>query len=401
MLNTKRLSSLLFLLAITVVFAVADALSDFTGSAPVNSQQTAVLIKDLKTGKILVAHNIDKQLVPASIMKSVTTATLLEKTGPDFKYVTPVYLTGEINDDVAEGNLLIVASGDPTINARNAPSSPDFIKEIVGALISAGIKEIKGAVVIDESAFPGPSINPNWNAADLNQEYGTGTHGFNFENNAANGRAVQDPASAFKNKLKTALSKEGISIGTTAVESSGRRQLLFDHTSAPMDEIMRACMMRSDNQYAEGMMRLIGQKYGGSGSTAEGTARTKALWKSRKIDVDSITIVDGSGLSRTNKVTAHFMADMLTNMARNPYYVSFFPLAGLEGTLKHLLPNTRLEGYFAMKTGSMNGIQCYAGYKVDEDYEPTHAVVIIMNGMGDRTKARKEVEKLLLATFPE
>lgn len=41
-----------------------------------------------------------------------------------------------------------------------------------------------------------------------------------------------------------------------------------------------------------------------------------------------------------------------------------------------------------MKTGSMSGIQCYAGYKLDENYEPTHIVVVMMNEMADRTAAR-------------
>lgn len=400
MFSSKRISTLFTLLVLTIGFVYADALSNFTQSKPVNASQTAVLIKDLKTGKVLVSHNIDKKLVPASIMKSVTTATLLEKVGPKFKYVTPVYVTGNISNGTVDGNLLVVASGDPTINARNAPKSPDFIQEIVNGLKAAKINKINGSIVIDESSFPEPAINPAWNAADLSQEYGTGTHGFNFENNANNGKAVKEPAEVFKSKLRTALAKEGITIGSSQVNTGGVRKLIVNHTSASIDEIMRACMMRSDNQYAEGMMRLIGQKYGGSGSTAEGTARTKALWKSRKAPVDSITIIDGSGLSRSNKVTARFMVDMLSKMSRNPYYVSFFPLAGQEGTLKHLLPKTRLEGYFAMKTGSMTGIQCYAGYKVDDNYEPTHAVVIIMNGMGDRDAARKEVEKLLLSTFP-
>ena len=58
-----------------------------------------------------------------------------------------------------------------------------------------------------------------------------------------------------------------------------------------------------------------------------------------------------------------------------------------------------MEGYIAMKTGSMNGIQCYAGYLLDENYTPTHTVVIIMNDFKDRSKARKAAQDMLLEIF--
>ena len=95
------------------------------------------------------------------------------------------------------------------------------------------------------------------------------------------------------------------------------------------------------------------------------------------------------------------MADVLMCMADNPYYASFFPLAGQEGTLKRFLAGSALEGLIALKTGSMSGIQCYAGYKLDENYAPTHVVVVMMNDMANRTAARSQVETLLLKTFDD
>ncbi len=55
----------------------------------------------------------------------------------------------------------------------------------------------------------------------------------------------------------------------------------------------------------------------------------------------------------------------------------------------------------AMKTASMKGIQCYAGYKLDEEFAPTHSIVIIMNDIGPRASARKAAEELLLGIFGE
>ena len=116
--------------------------------------------------------------------------------------------------------------------------------------------------------------------------------------------------------------------------------------------------------------------------------------------LDDVVIIDGSGLSRSNRVTADFMGEVLSNMSGNPNYASFFPLAGQEGTLRRFLEDTPLDSYIAMKTGSMKGIQCYAGYKLDENYVPTHVVVIIMNDItGSRDKAKKAAEKMLLDIF--
>lgn len=71
-----------------------------------------------------------------------------------------------------------------------------------------------------------------------------------------------------------------------------------------------------------------------------------------------------------------------------------------EGTLKKFLAETPLDSYVAMKTGSMRGIQCYAGYKLDDDYMPTHVIVIIMNDIEkSRDKAKREAEKMLLSIF--
>lgn len=401
MIKLKRTLFLFFLVVASVGYCLADAISDFTSSKSITPASTAVLVKDLRTGRILAAHNQDASLIPASILKSVSVATLLDKVGNNFRYVTPVYLTGVQKDGTLSGNIIVEAAGDPSVNSDYAYGSEDLIKEITDALLKAKISKIEGSVIIDESDFPGPAINPSWAKGDLPNAYGTGTHGFNFEDNTIGKKSVADPSGVFRTKLAAALQKAGIALGKSPAETDKNKRLLVSHKSATIDELMRSCMMRSDNQFAEAFLRLTGLKYGGSGSVKKGAEQEIKFWERKRANTDSVIIVDGSGLSRSNRVTARFMADVLTQMSGNPYYASFFPLAGQEGTLKHLLADTRLEGYVAMKTGSMTGIQCYAGYKLDDDYEPTHVIVVIMNALKDRTQARKEVEKLLLSVFPQ
>ena len=377
----------------------ADILSDFTETKAVNAPTSAVLITDLKSGRELIAYNDETPLVPASIMKCVTTASLLEKTGQNYKYKTRVFVTGKVNDGLLDGDIVVVGSADPTVNTEYEPGSENIVTEIVDALKRLRINAVQGRIVVDESAWPGPSIPPTWQPGDLPHSYGTGTHGFNFEDNAVGRKSVANPAAQFRARLAAALRAAGIALNGAEIPADARRTPLGVHLSAPVDEIMRSCMMRSDNQFAEAMLRTLAHESGRPGTTVEGAKTETDFWSRRGADMEGVRIVDGSGLSRSNRVTARFMTDVLCKMSSNPYYASFFPLAGQEGTLKKFLVGTPLEGYIAMKTGSMKGIQCYAGYKLDENYTPTHSVVVIMNEMGDRAQARKAVEQMLLKTF--
>lgn len=159
-------------------------------------------------------------------------------------------------------------------------------------------------------------------------------------------------------------------------------------------------MVRSDNLFAEAMLRTYGKLSGGNGATDDAAMRATGQWKKEGLPMSGVQIIDGSGLSRSNRVTADFMTALLASRSDDPTYASFFPLAGQEGTLRKFLAGTPLEGYVAMKTGSMRGIQCYAGYKLDDDYVPTHTIVIIMNEItGSRETAKKAAQRMLLEIF--
>ncbi|MDE6533612.1 MAG: D-alanyl-D-alanine carboxypeptidase [Muribaculaceae bacterium] len=399
----KRITSLLFIILALWLKSYgqdfSEAVSNFIDNNGIKPESVAVKVIDLSDGKTIASHNTSSPLVPASIMKSVTTAALLDKTGIDFCYNTPVYIDGPLDMGILRGNLIVEGACDPSLNSTNEPGSTDIISEIIDALRKAGINRIEGDIIIDESDFSGPARPASWMPADFSQSYGTGSHAFNFEDNSSGKRSVENPGYIFKTRLKSRLRNEGISVEAKDL-GEGKREKLMNHISAPIDEIMRSCMMRSDNLFAESMLRTYGKLDGGDGSTEDAASRELKLWKKKKMPLDDVVIIDGSGLSRSNRVTADFMGEVLSNMSGNPNYASFFPLAGQEGTLRRFLEDTPLDSYIAMKTGSMKGIQCYAGYKLDENYVPTHVVVIIMNDItGSRDKAKKAAEKMLLDIF--
>lgn len=395
------------LLIIALIACWADSMAQdanpvverFVKASRIKPESVAVMITDLSDNKVIGSHNISTPLIPASIMKSVTTAALLNKVGPNYRYHTGIFIDGPLDMGILRGNLVIVGACDPSVNSMSEPYGQNIIEEITDALRLAGINKIEGKIIIDESEFAGSPRPDSWMAADFRESYGTGIHAFNFENNARGGRSVENPSSVFISRLKSALAKEMISIDEKDL-GIGKRTQIFDHVSPPIDEIMRSCMMRSDNMFAEAMLRTYGKLEGKDGSTPSAANREYAFWVERKMPMEGVEIIDGSGLSRQNRVTAEFMNGILTQMSGDATYASFFPLAGQEGTLKKFLAETPLDSYIAMKTGSMKGIQCYAGYKLDEDYVPTHSVVIIMNDIvGKRDRVRKAAENMLLDIF--
>ena len=114
-------------------------------------------------------------------------------------------------------------------------------------------------------------------------------------------------------------------------------------------------------------------------------------------------IADGSGLAVTNRLSPAFLARMLTVMGKGKnagVYKKLFPIVGKEGTVRSLLAKTRLTGRLALKSGSMSGVLCYAGYKLDSGGRPTHAVVIMVNGFTCRgAEVRRAISNYLLSVF--
>ncbi len=399
----KRFLTLVLLLSAAALSYAASPLGQFLADKAVDASSTSVFVQDLSSGKVLAVHNADRALLPASIMKTVTIAALLREKGPDERFHTKVYADGPVSDGRIEGDLVVVGGGDPTLGASCLPESADIAEEIIAALGDLGVRHIAGALRVDTSLFSGPACPPSWVAEDRREAYGTGCHALNFRRNASGGRSVKDPVKVFLDSLRPRLAAAGISVeGESAADGrslSGGATLIVDHVSDRYAEVMRSCMMRSDNMFAESLLRTFSIARGKEGSTSAGAAALSDYWRRAGVPANGVSVVDGSGLSRSNRMTARFMAGVLDMMDEDEDFSTFLPLAGQEGTLSDFLKDTDLDSYVAMKTGSMRGIQCYAGYKLDERFAPTHSIVIIMNGIGPRARARAAAEKFLLDLF--
>lgn len=367
------------------------------------SSSVAVIVRDLSTGENIVSSNPDKAMLPASTLKCVTAAAALEAKLDTAHIVTPVYLRGPVNDGVLDGDLIIMGMGDPTTDSAQFPSSPSFLERVARAVADSGITHIRGEIIIDESGFPDSGPNARWELSDTKYEYGAGLYGLNFRDNRRGDKAMPSPSETFGEALETRLNELGVTVDWEETPSAEAGLVeIYRHSSPAGGDILRNLMVRSDNLFAEAMLRRLAS----GRPLSEAIAKERKLLANAGVNLDVTDIYDGSGLSRNDRVTARVLADLLTTMAPRKgaevAYVDLFPKVGRDGTVKTILNGTALEGRLALKSGSMNGVHCYAGYKLDANGEPTHVVVILVNDFFcKRADVRNAITGFLQKTFKQ
>ena len=123
-----RLISIYIVLAAGIIPSDAQDLLGIEGE---EATLTGIYIKDLVTGEILYDYNSDIAMTPASVMKSVTTATALSLLGDDFRFSTPVVLRGRAASGKNwHGDLVVMSSGDPTVESENFKNNLGFCDSI-------------------------------------------------------------------------------------------------------------------------------------------------------------------------------------------------------------------------------------------------------------------------------
>ncbi|MDR1382019.1 MAG: D-alanyl-D-alanine carboxypeptidase/D-alanyl-D-alanine-endopeptidase [Tannerella sp.] len=144
----------------------------------------SIMIRDIRGDSVIYACDAEREVIPASVMKTVTTAAVLEILGENFRYETAIMHDGQIRDSVLHGNIYIRGSGDPTTgSAATGTDRNRTFREWTTAVRNAGIRKITGAVIADESIFDTEGISMKWLREDLGSYYGQGCYGLNVYDN--------------------------------------------------------------------------------------------------------------------------------------------------------------------------------------------------------------------------
>jgi len=143
-----------------------------------------VIVKAASSGQTLISYNEDLNLIPASNMKLLTSLNGLKNLGPEFKFNTKIYTSGEIKDETLKGSLWIEGSGDPTIYTPDKEKfNGGFFKKVALLLKDAGIKRIDGQVYSKSTFNPYAGIRSDWSWSDVGNYYGSGIYPLNINEN--------------------------------------------------------------------------------------------------------------------------------------------------------------------------------------------------------------------------
>ena len=180
----------------------------------------SLVVKDVQEGRTVYCYDTDRLQSPASVLKTVATATALEILGEDYRYPTALEYDGILENGTLEGNLYIKGSGDPSLGSSHfALGQNKFLSTWIAALQKAGIKHITGSVISDESIFDTEGVSIKWLREDMGNYYAPGSYGISIFDNmyklslqtgAAGTRPVLKgtepdlPFIRFKNYLKAA-----------------------------------------------------------------------------------------------------------------------------------------------------------------------------------------------------
>ncbi|BCW95269.1 MAG: D-alanyl-D-alanine carboxypeptidase/D-alanyl-D-alanine-endopeptidase [Fimbriimonadales bacterium] len=142
-------------------------------------------------------------------------------------------------------------------------------------------------------------------------------------------------------------------------------RLVAEHRSPPMREIIARINKPSDNLLTEITLKALGREVRGEGTTAAGVQVLREFLQSAGLEMGAVHIVDGSGLSRINGVSAENFVRLLEYMHRSPHAEAFresLPVYGVDGTLRNRLRGTPVQGNSFAKTGSLNRVSSLSGY---------------------------------------
>ncbi|MCK4545821.1 MAG: D-alanyl-D-alanine carboxypeptidase/D-alanyl-D-alanine-endopeptidase [Candidatus Eisenbacteria sp.] len=199
--------------------------------------------------------------------------------------------------------------------------------------------------------------------------------------------AITEPGRYAATVLEEVLERTGIEIRGKPERSRPGFALLdttwvTEHISPPLWEVIRRVNKDSDNLCAESLLRTIGRELGKSGDAVSGLAAVREYAFSCGVDSGGLVLVDGSGLSRLNAVSAKAVTAFLACFASHDLFGDFYQslaIAGVDGTLKSRFVGTPGEGSLRGKSGSMAGVSALSGYLVDRRGEQI-VFCVLLNG---------------------
>ncbi|MBV9437556.1 MAG: D-alanyl-D-alanine carboxypeptidase/D-alanyl-D-alanine-endopeptidase [Acidobacteria bacterium] len=239
--------------------------------------------------------------------------------------------------------------------------------------------------------------------------------------------AIEDPATANAQFLRTALQQRGITVRGKARAAHTyawqfppardnqtlvvppvkppERFVLGRHESMPLFEDLRVINKVSQNLHVEIMLRLVGKLRGVSGSISGGLdAEKKFLTDQVHLDPAEFSLYDGSGLSREDLATPHAFTQLLQFAYAQPWAAQFrdtLPIAGEDGSLSTRFKGTFAEDHVDAKTGQLGQVNSLSGYGTTKlGHNIAFSILINHHTLGN-TRAKQMIDDIVNAVLEE
>jgi D-alanyl-D-alanine carboxypeptidase len=309
-------------------------------------------------GSVLIENQPDSLRVPASVLKLLSMTVVLENLDPETRYVTTAWRTKKKREFVIRGSL------DPFLSVNRSVSEKYGHGYLMGLLSRAGVLEYRRIKVNYTGLYPGD---------------------------------VKGLKVAFKQRgIRATLKKvNGIQAKELGVEE------LATLTSKPLSKIVSHVILWSDNAVADRLAKAVTRQLGNPTSGKGMTSTYKSELAKLNISTQGLTVKDGSGLSRENRVSPRTVVELLKYIRNQPKFSAIYeglPISGETGTLvKRFEKAPAAIGHVHAKTGWINRSVTMAGYAESGDREYVFAILAdgITPSLRARNAARRTMDKLL------
>ncbi|MEO6948500.1 MAG: D-alanyl-D-alanine carboxypeptidase/D-alanyl-D-alanine-endopeptidase, partial [Ginsengibacter sp.] len=183
--------------------------------------------------------------------------------------------------------------------------------------------------------------------------------------------------SSLKNTTPETIAKENINFSV-----NGKPNYFFTYSSPTLDSISYWFLKKSINLYGEAFIKTLGYETYQSGGTKKGVQVVQDFWKKQNIEPYSLNIMDGSGLSPSNRITTEVLMQVLLYSKKQPWFSGYFEGFPVINGIK-------------MKSGSIKDVLAYTGFITNEKKEEFAFAFIINNYNGNGNAMRRKMWKLL------
>lgn len=359
---------------------------------------SGLLVIDGGTGEVVCRRAASTQRPLASNMKLFTTATALDRLGPEYRIPTKVLSFGRLDSEgVLHGSLYLQGGGDPALG------TPAFYNRFLGGvgtnllalapkIRAAGIDSVTGRLYADDTIFD--RLRGVADSGYATSSYIGPLSGLAFNSgysSAAAASFTSDPAKLAATALASTLRSDGTAVPSkVALEAAPADSKVVAVVRSPsLDRIVNTTDVYSYNFFAEMLIKLLGAQFGGAGTTAAGAAVVAQFARDHASGVHA---VDGSGLTHSNHASPSQVVGLLQSMQGTEVgdeFIQDLALAGSEGTVAERMHGTAADGRCRTKTGTLTGVSNLSGYCFNTSGK-TMIFSILMGGVRDLSLAHNE-----------